>query len=189
MIIDCLTYIGYFYSPYEIKSSIVLCVSDEAWKCKYYCEKVRKLDRRQYEVREVVLDENSRYSLFEDFILEEFDENILFLTTQDIFYLTREVDHMIDKYEALSQELKAYRDSIRQIPSMRSDANDISRAILTIDDHLSSVSTIRLLCNQMYRSSVVFSDNIYEYLDSMKSLSYDRELNDMYTMKMMDDKA
>lgn len=96
---------------------------------------------------------------------------------------------MIDKYEALSQELKAYRDSIRQIPSMRSDANDISRAILTIDDHLSSVSTIRLLCNQMYRSSVVFSDNIYEYLDSMKSLSYDRELNDMYTMKMMDDKA
>lgn len=186
---NCLTYIGYFYSAYEERSSIVLCVSDEAWKCKYYCEKIRKLSRKEYEVREVMLDEASRYALFEDFILEEFDENYNFLTTQDIAYLTKEVDTFLDSCQSLVEDLKRYRKLISKIPGMKSDTDDISKTIFNMNNHLSSVTEIRALCSEMYKSSIVFSSSIYEYLECMKSVQYDRELNDMYTWRLLDDKS
>lgn len=183
------TYISYFYPPYtSSKDAIVICVSDEAWKCRYYSEKIRQLDRREYEIREILLNESSRYSLFEDYILEEFDENYNLLTNQDIYYLTKEVDEMIDRWQALSEEMKAYRLLLKKLgSSMSSSIANFSKAIINLDEHLSSVGMIRRLCREMYKESPVLSPNIYEYLQHMKMLQYDKELNDMYTMKVNDD--
>lgn len=181
------SYIAYFYSPYEKDQSIVLCASDDPRKCRYYCERIRRLSKKQYEIREVLLDENSLYSLFEDYVLEEFDDQYLFLTLQDIYYLTKEVDQMISRYEALSKELKAYRSQVREIPELAMSIHDLDRASARIDEHLSSVANIRLLCSQMYKSSPVFSPNIYEYFQHIKVISYDREMNDLYTYAMEKD--
>lgn len=181
------TYIAYFYSDYDTKNAIVLCVSSQMWECRYYCEKIRKLNRKQYEIRQTLLDETSRCSLYEDYILVEFDETYNLLTNQDILYLTKEVDTMIDRWENLAKEMKAFKDLLKTSGNQHQLVCDFGTALKGLNNNLSSVHSIRELCQAMYKSSPVLSPNIYEYLNHMKMLQYDRELNDMYTWKLSDD--
>lgn len=178
-------YIAYFYTD----EAIVLCVSDEVWKCRYYCERIRHLHPKQYEIREVFLDESSRFTLFEDFILEEFTDEYLFLTNQDIGYLVREVDQSIDRIESLIGELDWYLNLTSGCTELRSGLSDMLCAEGTLRSHISSVASIHQICDQIYKKSTVISGNIYEYLNCMKTVRYDRELNDMYTWKLYDEKS
>lgn len=182
---EYISYIAYFYTD----EAIVLCVSDEVWKCRYYCERIRRLHPKQYEIREVLLDESSRYALFEDFILEEFTDDYLFLTNQDIVYLVKEVDQSIDQMESLIGQLDWYMDLIRGCTELRSGLSGMLHAEGIVRSNLASIATIHRLCDQIYKKSVVISGNIYEYLNCMKTVRYDRELNDMYTWKLYDEKS
>ena len=153
-------------------------------KVKYYLKNVRKLSKSNYEIREVALDFDTAFILYEDYILQEFEDDCLFLTTRDIIYVNREIETTISQLEKSYDELKAYYDIIRKVPSIQESVSSIRSTLNLMEKHLTKVKTLRKICSAQIKDSVVFSPNMIEYLQQMGYLQEDRELTEMFYRKV-----
>lgn len=182
----CLTYIGYLIG-YKFKDPVILCVSDDKLKIKYYLKNVRGLSKDDYEIREVILDFDNALYLYEDYILQDFEEDCLFLTNRDIDKINCEIEYTIQQLETSYKELETYCNIIKKIPDMKDHLNTLSKALKVMEKHLSKVKTLRKICNSELKSSPIFSKNILEYLKSMEYLQEDKELTELFYRKVYDE--
>lgn len=182
----CLTYIGYLIG-YGYSNPVLLCVSDDKNKVKYYLKNVRGLSKHEYDIREVVLDFDMAISLYEDYILEEYEDDCLFLTNQDIEYINNEVHSIIRQLESSYDSLNDYCKIIQKIPSMKDQLSALNTARQVIWKHLSKVKTLRKICNSELKDSPIFSHNILTYLQNIRYLQEDKELTNMFYRKVYDD--
>ena len=181
----CLIYIGYL-TAYHYNDPVILCVGDEKFKVKYYLKDVRKLEKSQYEIREVVLDWESAYSLYDEYILEEFDESYPLLTVRDINALMGEINSCLSMFEDTYDNLKAYIEFASQIKKFVPDINQLVLAANVIDKHLSKVKNIKRISRKVMELSPVLSANIIEYLDHMGYIQEDKELTQLFYRRMLE---
>lgn len=182
----CLIYIGYLIG-YNYSDPIILCVSDEKFKIKYYLKNVRKLNKSDYEIREVVLDFDTALILYEDYILQDFEEDCLFLTNRDIEYINTEIENTIRQLETSYENFQMYCTMIKKIPSMKDSLNTLIKALKEMEKHLSKVKILRKICGSELKECPVFSDNILTYLQHMGYLQESKELTEMFYRKVCDD--
>ena len=182
----CLTYIGYLIG-YRYNDPIVLCVSDDKLKVKYYLRNVRGLSKHEYEIREVVLDFDMAISMYEEYILQDFEEDCLFLTNQDIDYINQEIQSTIQQLETSYENLQIYCNIIKKIPDMKEHLNTFSLSLKTMEKHLSKVKTLRKICNSELKESPIFSKDILYYLRHIGYLQEDKNLTEMFYRKVYDD--
>ena len=181
-----LTYIGYL-TKYFNKDPVLLCVSNEKWKIKYYLKNIRGLEKNEYEIREIVLDYDTAISMYEDYILQEYTEDILLLTNQDINFINHEIEVTLEEFDNYYEGLKSYCEIIKKIPKLKEDYNQLSLAENIMKKHLSKVKIISKLCNTILQDSPIFSKNILEYLKHIKYLQEDRELTELFYRKVNED--
>ena len=98
-------YIAYLSDGYSDHEP-VLAVSDDKLKVKYYLKEIRKLSKSQYTIRAITLDKDTAWALYEDYMLQEFSDKYLYLTTRDIVYLSDEIDNEILDWQELLINLK-----------------------------------------------------------------------------------
>ena len=182
----CLLYIGYL-TGYHYNDPVLLCVSDDKSKVKYYLKNVRKLDKKDYDIREAVLGYDSVLSLYEDYILKDFEEDCLFLTNRDIEYINKEIENIILQLEKSLKEFQTYCNMSRKVPGMEDALNTLLQSEKIMEKQLSKVKTLRKICNSELRESPIFSPNILEYLQSMEYLQEDRELTNLFYRKVYED--
>ena len=182
----CLTYIGYLIG-YKFKDPVLLCVSDDKFKIKYYLKNIRGLSKHDYDIREVVLDFNDAINLYEDYILQDYEEDCLFLTNRDIAYIDYEVQLTLEQLESSYKELNTYCTIIEKVSSMKDQLNTLIMSLKLMERHLSKVKTLRKICNAQLKDSPIFSKNILEYLKCMEYLQEDRELTELFYRKVYDD--
>jgi len=182
----CLIYIGYL-TGYRYSDPILLCVSDEKIKVKYYLKNVRNLSNKEYDIREVVLDFDTAMILYEDYVLQDFEKDCLFLTNRDIEYLNTEIQTTIQQLEISYDNLKRYCEIVRKVPSMKDSLNTLYSSLKIMEKQLSKVKTLRKLCNADIKDSPIFSRNILEYLKYMDILQEDKELTEMFYRKVCDE--
>lgn len=182
----CLLYIGYL-TGYHYNDPVLLCVSDDKSKVKYYLKNVRKLDKKDYDIREAVLGYDSVLSLYEDYILKDFEEDCLFLTNRDIEYINKEIENIILQLEKSLKEFQTYCNMIRKVPGMEDTLNTLLHSEKIMEKQLSKVKTLRKICNSELRESPIFSANILEYLQSMEYLQEDQELTNLFYRKVYED--
>ena len=182
----CLTYIGYLIG-YNYKDPIVLCVSDDKLKVKYYLKNIRGLSKDSYEIREIVLDFDMAIDLYEDYILQDYEEDCLFLTNRDIEYINREIQSIIDQLESSYDSLQKYCNIIRKVPDMKDHLNILLSSLKIMEKHLSKVKSLRKICNSELRESPVFSKDILYYLRNMGYLQEEKELTELFYRKVYDD--
>lgn len=182
----CLTYIGYLIG-YGYTDPVLLCVSDNKNKIKYYLKDVRGLSKSNYEIKEVVLDFDTAINLYEDYILQDFEEDCLFITNRDIEYINMEIQLIIQQLETSYTQMEIYCNIIKKIPDMKDHLNTLMTSLSLMEKHLTKVKTIRKICNSELKESPVFSKNILEYIKDMGYLQEDRELTEMFYRKVHDD--
>lgn len=181
-----LIYIGYLIG-YHFTDPIVLCVSDNKTKVKYYLNNVRNLNKKDYEIREVALDYDTAMIMYEDYFLVDFEEDCLFLTNRDIEYINKEIELTIDQLERSYKEYKTYCDMIKKVPKVNDSINTLLMALKVMEKQLSKVKTLRRICNSELKDSPIFSKDILVYLKCMDYLQEDKELTDLFYRKVYDD--
>lgn len=182
----CLTYIGYL-TGYNYNDPVLLCVSENKEKIKYYLKDVRGISKKDYDIREVILDFDTALSLYEDYILQDFEESCLFLTNRDIEYINLEIKNIIQQLEISYDNLEKYCNIIKKIPSMKDHTNALYSSLKIMEKHLTKVKTLRKICNSELKDSPVFSKDILLYLHCMGYLQEDKELTELFYRKVYDD--
>lgn len=181
-----LTYIGYL-TGYSYNDPIVLCVSDDKLKVKYYLKNIRGLTKESYDIREVVLDFDMAIDLYEDYILQDYEEDCLFLTNRDIDYINREVQSIINQLESSYDSLQKYCSIIKKVPNMKDQLNTLLSSLKIMENQLSKVKSLRKICNSELKDSPVFSKDILYYLQNMGYLQEEKELTELFYRKVHDD--
>ena len=182
----CLIYIGYLIS-YGFNDPVLLCISDDKMKIKYYLKNVRKLDKKDYLIKEIALDFDSAMILYEDYVLQDYEEDCLFLTNQDIDYLNKEIQTTILHLENSYEKMKSYCQIISKVPKLKDEYNHLIKSVNIMEHQLSKVKTLRKICNAELKESPIFSNNILEYLHHMNYLQEDKELTELFYRKVHDD--
>ena len=182
----CLIYIGYL-TTYGFGDPVLLCISDDKIKVKYYLRNVRKLDKKDYIIKEVALDFESAMNLYEDYILQEYEEDCLFLTNQDIEYLNKEIQNTILHLEDAYEKMKSYCNLISKVPKLKDDWISLMKALKIMESELSKVKTLRKICIAELKDSPIFSSNILEYLQHIGYLQEDKELTELFYRKVYEE--
>ena len=125
--------------------------------------------------------------MYEDYILQDFEEDCLFLTNRDISFINYEIDLIVNQMETSYKELYTYCEMIKKVPNMKDHLNTLVMSLKVIEKHLSKVKTIRKICNSELKDSPIFSKNILEYLKNMEYLQEDRELTELFYRKVYED--
>ena len=180
-------YIGYLVGFYY-NDPILLCVSNDKAKVKYYLQKIRKLNKSNYDIREVVLDLSSAYNLYGDYMLEDFTKKYPYITNRDIEYVNDEITTTIEKFDEIYTSIKFYKDFISDIPKFKKSIDSFNIIIKIMENQLSKVKSLRKIGKAVIRKSVIFSDNIMEYLTHMGYLQESKELTELFYRKVNDDK-
>ena len=180
-----LIYIAYLSESYDRHHDIILAVSDDKSKIRYYLQEIRKLKKSDYIVREVTMDKDTAWSLYEDYMLQEFSNKYAYLTSRDIAYLGEEIDNEILDWQDLLLGLKHYRNLVNQTKKLPTDVFD--QVIGHMDSQLSSVKTIQRLSSAVIANSPVMSPHIWEYLKTMGFMEEDRALTQMFYRKLEED--
>ena len=181
----CLLYIGYLIG-YHYTNPVLLCVSDDKLKVKYYLKDVRKLQKGEYEIKETVLGYDMVIALYEDYILKDFEDDCLFLTNRDIDYINREIESIILQLEKSHEEFKKYCSIIEKIPSMQDSLNTLLMSLKVMEKQMSKVKTLKKICNSELKESPIFSNNILTYLQHVGYMQEDRELTELFYRKVHD---
>ncbi len=181
-----LIYIGYLIG-YHFNDPILLCVSENKNKIKYYLKNVRNLSKDEYEIREVVLDYDTALNMYEDYFLIEYSEDCLFLTNRDVIYINKEIESTIDQLEKSYKEYKNYCNIIKKVPKLNNNMDTLLQSLYLMQNQLSKVKNLRKICNSELKNSPIFSKNILTYLKSMEYLQEDRELTELFYRKVYGD--
>ena len=176
-------YIAYLSDGYSDHEP-VLAVSDDKLKVKYYLKEIRKLSKSQYTIRSVTLDKDTAWALYEDYMLQEFSDKYLYLTTRDIVYLSDEIDNEILDWQELLINLKHYQSLVKDAKKLLEQP--FTEAIDHMERHLSSVKHIRRLSAVVIARSDILNPNIEKYLRAVGIMEEDRELTEMFYRKVHD---
>jgi len=181
-------YIGYFTNYTE---DIILCMSDDISKVKYYIKKVRQIPKSNYVIREIPLDYHTAESMYGEYVLEEFSEEYLYLTRRDIDYLSREINSTLNDLEDLCIRLNDYKSILEYGSSefkFREDIEAINQLMYLTKNRLGKVKSIRRMSKGIIGLSPVTSSNIEVYLNCMKNTIENRELLELFYSKIDDEK-
>lgn len=181
-------YIGYFIG-YSDKDPIVLCVSDNKDYIKFYLKNIRGLEKSQYDIREMTLDESSVYSLYEDFILVKYIDEYPIMTIRDIDILNKEVSENIQHIENLYNDLADYHKTLLLIDGLTFDKKLINDTINTLEKQLTKVKLLRKISIAYINQSDITSTSITRYFKRCGYVEEERELTELFYRKMLDDKA
>lgn len=182
----CLIYIGYLIG-YGFKDPILLCISDDKLKVKYYLKNVRRLEKGDYEIREAALDYETAMNLYEDYVLQDYEDDCLYLTNLDIFYLNKEIESTISRLEKSYDAMKEYCNVISKVAKLKEDLDILLRSLNVMEAELSKVKTLKRICISELKESPIFSPNILTYLQNIKYLQEDKKLTELFYMKVSDE--
>lgn len=182
-----LVYIGYLTNFH--KDPIVLAVSDNKADVKSYLENIRKLNKRQYEIREVLLDWESTTDLYNDYILYEYEYNdeTIYIPNRDIHYLNDEVITVLNHYEDLYNNMKEYSSLISNISKLKGSSIIIENALHEMKVHLSKLKYLKKIKKEIILTSKIFTSDILEYLQLMSYCQESRELINLFYKKVEED--
>ena len=184
-----LIYIGYL-TAYHYSDPIVLCVGDRKDKVKYYLEEVRGLSKDEYYIREGTLDWESACSLYEDYILYQYDEKVaLFLTERDLDYLNDEIKNTIHGFEDLHSKLQDYIKFMKNVSKFYGMMPTIENASQVMQYQLGTMKNIKKISREIIRQSPVMSKNILEYLHYLGYMQESRELVEEFYRKLEDERS
>lgn len=183
---DSIIYIGYL-TGYHFNDPVILCVSDEKSKVKYYLEKIRNLKEKDYCIYKTALLGDNLYDLYSDYILEEYSEKYKYLTNRDIEYINNELYETIFGLENDYNGLVRYRDRIKNIPKVNRIVEQLDQSIYLIEEQLSKVKTSKRIGRYIIENSIIGTPDILEYLQCMKYEQESKECRNMFLRKIDED--
>ena len=179
-------YVGYLVG-YHFNNPVLLCVSEDKLKVKYYLKIIRNLSKENYEIKLAYLDWDSIISLYEDYILQDFNEKIKYLTSRDINALLYDINTGIQKIENLYEGLREYTEIVYNVKRFRNDVNDLEKSINILNKHISKIKYLKELSDVLMFKSPVLSINILEYIEYMGYIQEDKKLTMEYYQRVYND--
>ena len=178
-----LYYIGY-YTGNKSNDNILLCVGEDELSVQYYLQRVRCLSNKNSEIRVVTMDSDTAMSLYEDFMLMEYDDEFKYLTSRDIQTLIADVDIEMEHLQNLYKDLKAYHRMIKNIDRLSSSDYTFHMALSEMETHLSKVKNLKAIMRDIASRSPVLSHNINDYLSRMIIVTEDKKLVEQFYRKV-----
>lgn len=179
-----LLYIAY-YTLYN--QNVLLCVSTDIHKVKFYLHNIRGLIKEEYEIKEVPVDSDYMESLYGDYVLEEYIEPYDYLTRVDIENLSKEINTSMEEWNELLERLNAYTNMINKIPKLSESVTSLINAKREIEFHLGKVKNLRRMSKEVIRESPVVSKDINVYFRHVKTIEEDKELVNLFYHSVYDD--
>lgn len=180
--------IGYIYLGFY--DDIILCVSDDKSAVSYYLKKIRKLPKGQYDIRSVIFTRENAETLYDEYVLEPYTEEFLWLTRRDIEYLNEEINRVIDSIDNMIRKLS----DIQSIMSYGSNDLKFEKTLKTIEDLMydlnkanSKVKSITRIARGIVGTSQITNAPIEDYLCLMKQCHEDRELTNLFYQRVEDE--
>lgn len=181
-------YIAYAHVGFSGKNNLILCVSTNLNRVRYYLKFVRKLSKFRVSIQSVNLPMSSANMMYDAYMLEEYTDEFPYLTRFDLEYLQKEIADKIDQWNYL---LDGMRDFLNELQSSMHKSsfglliNGLNKMINLIQYFLQTESLLMLLEDMIIEHSVIFSSNInrylearYRYFQNKDDLLYSKSLQD-----------
>lgn len=173
-------YIGYY-------KDILLCASTVKSDIKKYMRRIRGLDKGEYQVYTTVLNDDSLYTLYGDFLLEKYDDKI-YLTSRDIEILERDISVQFDRFTDMLQYLDEFT-AYAEVGGLRQEADMIRNTKKSIRRILTKGKSVDALRVGIETFSPIFSKHLETYLQHVGYYIEDHELRERFLTLLNDEKS
>lgn len=172
-------YLGYHHD-------ILLGASIDYKLLRDYLEKIRGLKKSQYSIYESTLDDDTILALYEDYLLEEYVDDI-FIPSKDAIALDNSVKHEFQQMSDTMQGVARIYEITASDDKLHRRAKGLDGFLIMMDNLLTSQDSVNRMRNVIIGTSPVLSSNIGEYISHTRCLIESNELREMFLTKISDE--